>query len=221
MELLNISIRGTVVVKQPVSLPINCSTDLSPGHLLVSLKGSPFTISASYNTLAVSGCNNSILLQINETNIREGCTSFCAANSAETSCDGINFCQTTLPPRLKELEYKYRTTQASNNGSSCGFIQPVEKTWLTNDYERFKALDRGSGFTPLVLEWEIGELKGYTDRICTYSDDYCLTVPDDVGRRYVEFADILMMNAAYILLVHTANHHSIIICLHTITRNCI
>ncbi|KAL1531917.1 non-specific serine/threonine protein kinase [Salvia divinorum] len=186
MELLNISIRGTVIVKQPVSQPMNCSTDLSAGHLLVSLKGSPFTVSASYNTLAVSGCNNSILLQVNGTTVRGGCTSLCAANNAETSCDGVNCCQTTLPPRLKELEYKYRTTQASSNDSSCGYVQPVEKAWLTNDYERFKALERGSGFAPLVLEWEFDELKGYTDRICTYSDDYCLTIPDDFGRRYAE-----------------------------------
>ncbi|KAL1531915.1 non-specific serine/threonine protein kinase [Salvia divinorum] len=186
MEVLNISIRGTVVVKQSVSSSMNCSTNLSTGHLLTSLKGSPFTISARYNTLAVSGCKNSVWLQANETTTIGGCTSMCNANSTETSCNGVNCCQTTLPPRLKELEYKYKTNEAVNNDSSCGFFLPVEEIWLTNNYKSFKALNQGSGFAPLILEWEFGELKGYSNGNCTYSDDHCLSYPDDFGRRYVK-----------------------------------
>ncbi|KAL1531914.1 non-specific serine/threonine protein kinase [Salvia divinorum] len=190
MEALKISIKGTVIVKQLVSSPMNCSTSLSTGHLLTSLTGSPFAISAHYNTLAVSGCKNSVWLQASETTTIGGCTSMCNANFTETSCNGVNCCQTTLPPRLKELEYKYKTNEAINDDSSCGFVLPVEKIWLTNHYKRFKALNRGLGFAPLVLEWEFGKLKGYTNRICTYSDDYCLSYPDDFGRRYAKIRAI-------------------------------
>ncbi|XP_042033168.1 wall-associated receptor kinase-like 6 isoform X2 [Salvia splendens] len=197
MEAVKISTRGTVVVKQPVLSPMNCSTDLSTGHLLTSLNGSPFTISALYNTLAVLGCKNSVWLQANETTTIGGCTSMCAANSKETSCNGVNCCQTTLPPRLKELEYKYRTTQVISDDSSCGFVLPVEKIWLTNHYKSFKALNQGLGFAPLVLEWEFGELKGYTNPICTYSDDYCLSYPDDFGRRHTKNASSYCRNKHY------------------------
>ncbi|XP_047965595.1 wall-associated receptor kinase-like 8 [Salvia hispanica] len=197
MEVLDISIGGIVIVKQLVSSPMNCSTNLSTGHLLTSLRGSPFTISARYNTLAVSGCKNSVWLQANETTITGGCTSMCAANSTETSCNGVNCCQTTLPPRLKELEYKYRTTEAISNDSSCGFVLPVEKIWLANHYKSFKALARGIGFAPLVLEWEFGELKGYTNRICTYYDDHCLSHPDEFGRRHTKNASSYCRNKHY------------------------
>ncbi|XP_047965604.1 wall-associated receptor kinase-like 8 [Salvia hispanica] len=106
--------------------------------------------------------------------------------STETSCNGVNCCQTTLPPRLKELEYKYRTTEAISDHSSCGFVLPVEKIWLTNHYKSFKALNRGLGFARLVLEWEFGELKGYTNSTCIYANDYCLSYPDNFGRRYAQ-----------------------------------
>ncbi|KAG6391634.1 hypothetical protein SASPL_149391 [Salvia splendens] len=187
MEVLNISIRGTVIVKQPAASTMNCSTSLTTARLPISLKGSPFTISARYNSLVVSSCKNSVWLQANETTILGGCTSMCDANTTETNCNGVNCCQATLPPQLKELEYKYKTTQASNDdNSSCGYVLLVEKTWLTNHYESFKALEQGLGFAPLVLEWEFGELKGCTNRTCTYSNDYCLSYPDEFGRRYVD-----------------------------------
>ncbi|XP_047965605.1 uncharacterized protein LOC125210067 [Salvia hispanica] len=185
MEVLNISIKGTLIVNHPVSSPMNCSTDLNTGRLPISLNGSPFTISARYNTLAVSGCKNSIWLQANETTTVGECTSLCAANAIETSCNGVNCCQTTVPPRLKELEYKYKTTQASNDdSSSCGYVVLVEKEWLTNHYKSFKTLGRELGFAPVVLEWEFGELQGYTNSVCTYANDHCLSRPDDFGRRY-------------------------------------
>ncbi|KAG6412972.1 hypothetical protein SASPL_125667 [Salvia splendens] len=117
MEVVNISILGTVVVKQPVPSPMSCSPNMTTGHLSTSLKGSPFTISASFNKLAVLGCKNSVWLQADKTNIVGG----------------------------------------------------FEKIWLANDYKSFKALDRGFGFVPLVLEWEFGELKGFSDSICTYA----------------------------------------------------
>ncbi|KAL1553636.1 hypothetical protein AAHA92_14286 [Salvia divinorum] len=194
MEVLNISMLGTVIVNQPVSSPMNCSANLSTGHLPISLKGSPFTISTRYNTLAVSGCKNSVWLQANETNIIGGCTSMCAANSKETSCNGVNCCQITLPSRrFQELEYKYKTTEASNDiDSPCGYAILVEKIWLTNYYKSFKELERGLGFAPLVLEWEFGDLKGYSNSVCTYADDYCLSYPDDFGQRYNDANEICL-----------------------------
>ncbi|XP_057765851.1 wall-associated receptor kinase-like 6 [Salvia miltiorrhiza] len=183
MEALNISILGTVVVKQPVSA-MNCSAKLSTGHLPISLKGTPFTISARYNTLAVSGCKNSVWLLANETTTVGGCTSMCDANSTETSCNGVNCCQTTLPPQLKELQYNYKTIEASNmNDSSCGYVIPIEKIWLSNDYKSFKG--GKFGFAPLVLDWEFGEVTGYSNSVCKYSDDYCLSYPNELGRREV------------------------------------
>lgn len=194
MEILNISLLGTVVVNQPVS-PVNCSDEQVTRSLPLSLEGSPFTISARYNSLAVIGCRNSVwLVANNKTTIVGGCTAMCENRSTwESSCNGVNCCRITIPPRLKELQYTYKTVGASSSNNSCGYVFAVEKRWLETDYISYKPLDRympmsnptdqGIRVAPLVLEWEFGKLRGDSDRVCTYSDDDCLSFPDDLGRR--------------------------------------
>ncbi|KAL8463542.1 hypothetical protein ACS0TY_034267 [Phlomoides rotata] len=173
MEAVSISLFGTIIVTQPVS-PISCSKAQRTQYLPISLTDSPFTFSPRYNSLAVLGCKASVWLRANETTTLGGCTALCGASA--TTCSGVNCCQTTIPPRLKELQYTYKSTEASSHGS-CGYVFPVDKKWLKNlEHSEIR-------FVPLVLEWEFGELKGLSSDICMFSDDYCLTYPDDYGRR--------------------------------------
>ncbi|KAL7132371.1 hypothetical protein ABFS83_12G069800 [Erythranthe nasuta] len=160
MEALNISMYGTVTVNNPVT-PMNCSNVQEKHDLVKSLKKSPFTISDSYNSLAVLGCQNSVWLLDSTTTIVGGCMATCDANSNDTRCNGVNCCQTTIPPRLQELQY---ISQAINGGvggstsnSSCGYVFLVENTWFQYQYSRYKTLHNDAkqfSSAPLVLEWE-------------------------------------------------------------------
>ncbi|KAH6771539.1 hypothetical protein C2S52_016342 [Perilla frutescens var. hirtella] len=195
VEVVNISLYGVITVNQPVS-PVNCSSERTVGSLPISFKGSPFTISARYNLLVILGCMNSVWLRADETTVG-GCTALCDSNSTDTSCNGVNCCQTAIPIPLKQFEYTYKTTEASRNDSSCGYVFPVDKKWFEEGYKSYKGLfpDMSNPFNPkfgfaqLVLEWEFGELKGYSDGICRYADDYCLSYPYDSGERDIYLND--------------------------------
>ncbi|KAL8470887.1 hypothetical protein ACS0TY_033458 [Phlomoides rotata] len=180
MEVLNISLFGTVMVNQPVS-PLNCSVERRTGPLSISLKGSPFTISAHYNSLVVLGCKNSVWLRANKTTTVGGCLALCDAKSLDTSCNGVNCCQIKIPARLQDLQYTYQSSQTKNN-SFCGYVFFVGKTWLKNgDYKSYKGLhrdlsnpfDREFGFTPLVLEWEFNIPRNLGTNVeCKQRNDY-------------------------------------------------
>ncbi|KAK6157619.1 hypothetical protein DH2020_011867 [Rehmannia glutinosa] len=83
MEALNISVLGIVIVNQPVS-PLNCSDVQTAQYLATSLLGTPFTISAEYNSLVVLGCQISAWLRANATATVGGCMAICDENSTDT-----------------------------------------------------------------------------------------------------------------------------------------
>ncbi|PIN05426.1 Non-specific serine/threonine protein kinase [Handroanthus impetiginosus] len=160
MEALSISILGTAIVKQLVS-PMNCSDKQKTESLEFSLVGSPFTISYGYNSLVNLGCHNTVFLYANKTSIAGGCLAICNYNSTDTTCNGVNCCQTELPPGLQQIQYTYQSI-LSTNTSFCGYVFPAYDKWFQEDYKRFKGLqsdlsnpfDKEFGYAPLVLEWE-------------------------------------------------------------------
>ncbi|KAK6134259.1 hypothetical protein DH2020_031995 [Rehmannia glutinosa] len=83
LEALNISMLGTVIVNQPVS-PLNCSDVQTTQYLATSLLGTPFTISAKYNSLAVLGCQNLVWLRANATATLGGCMAICGFKIPQT-----------------------------------------------------------------------------------------------------------------------------------------
>ncbi|KAL7132367.1 hypothetical protein ABFS83_12G069400 [Erythranthe nasuta] len=177
MEVLNISIYGTITVKSPVAL-MKCSAEQETQPLVRSLKNSPFTISGQYNSLVVLGCQNSVWLRANATTTVGGCMAMCDANSTKGSCNGVNCCKTTIPPRLKELECTYKgINQVVAINGSCGYAFPVEDKWFQFEYKRYKGLqkdlmnpyDQDFVYAPLVLEWEMDRaaVEYYNFRYCS------------------------------------------------------
>ncbi|KAG6391639.1 hypothetical protein SASPL_149396 [Salvia splendens] len=136
LEVVNVSIYGVVIVNLPVS-PINCSEGRQTRESLpISLTGSPFTLSAHYNTFVVLGCKTAVGFHSNRTQVG-GCLAMCDdANATDvTSCNGINCCRTSIPRRVQVFEFTYQSIQASNS-SFCGYVFPVDKKWLHNkDYK--------------------------------------------------------------------------------------
>ncbi|PIN00623.1 Serine/threonine protein kinase [Handroanthus impetiginosus] len=180
MEALSISVLGTAIVKQPVS-PMNCSDKQKKQSPEFSLFGSPFTISYKYNSLVNLGCQNTVWLSADETSTASGCLAICDDNSTNTTCNGVNCCQVTLPPGLQQIQYTYRSIHSTNNGF-CGYVFLAYDKWFQEDYKRFKGLqsdlsnpfDKEFGYAPLVLEWEFDvpsyKLPNYAS--CTYLHVY-------------------------------------------------
>ncbi|CAA0839565.1 Wall-associated receptor kinase-like 2 [Striga hermonthica] len=163
MEVLNISVLGTVIVNHPVS-PLNCSSEPRIQNLTTSLVGSPFTISMDHNSLAVLGCQTSVWLRANATTTIGGCMAICDPNSTSASCNGVNCCQTTIPDGLQRLQFTYQNmgSSSSHNNSFCGYVLAVEKKWFQEGYKWYNSLQGGLSnpsnqefeSAPLVLDWE-------------------------------------------------------------------
>ncbi|KAL0380835.1 UNVERIFIED_CONTAM: Wall-associated receptor kinase-like 8 [Sesamum angustifolium] len=180
LQILNISLYGTVRVVQPVSA-MNCSGELKTQSLGKSLVGSPFTISALQNSLTVLGCRNSVWLRANRTTTNGGCMAICDDNSTDTSCNGINCCKITIPKGLKELQFTYQSIANGRNKNFCGYAFLADKKWFREDYRKYNGLrsdlldpfDQEFGNASMVLEWEYHanrfEFSHYT--ICEYPGD--------------------------------------------------
>ncbi|XP_042034656.1 wall-associated receptor kinase-like 1 [Salvia splendens] len=170
LEVVKVSLCGAVIVNLPVSL-MNCSEGRQTRESIpISLKGSPFTVSALDNTFLVLGCNTAVWFHDNGTLVG-GCLAMCDdANATDvTSCNGINCCQTPIPRRGQGFEFTYQFIQPSNS-SFCGYVFPVDTNWWDIEgYKKPKGLvdnllnpfDSEFRFVPLVLEWEFGNQDGH------------------------------------------------------------
>ncbi|XP_057765856.1 wall-associated receptor kinase-like 10 [Salvia miltiorrhiza] len=202
MEVVKISLYGTLIVKLPVS-PMNCSDMQTTLAVPISLDGSPFTISAHYNSLFVLGCKSSVWLRSETMQTVGGCTAICDANSTDTSCTGVNCCQTTIPERGQGLQYTYRSIEASNDSRFCGYAFPADRKWIQNAYTLHSGLmqdllnpyDVGFRFAQVVIDWEyVGFEDFHYNTICRmlpsyrsdeYYDNYYTPRYDPTGNNYV------------------------------------
>ncbi|KAG8379784.1 hypothetical protein BUALT_Bualt07G0125400 [Buddleja alternifolia] len=167
LQVVNISLaKGIIEVVQPVT-PVNCSDEKRRHQSLGlgrALLGSPFTISGFHNSLAVLGCRNSVYLEANGLTI-SGCVPICDGSYNVTSCNGINCCQTTIPPRLQELQYSYQS-KGFGNSSFCGYVFIARENWFPEEYRTYIGLQNHSlspfderfGTATIVLEMELDNI---------------------------------------------------------------
>ncbi|XP_051146190.1 wall-associated receptor kinase-like 2 isoform X2 [Andrographis paniculata] len=161
LEVLQISLKGAIIVNQLVS-QLNCSYKDSKQHstLPIPLRGSPFYISSMYNAFFTLGCEITVWLHTNITNVVGVCMAHCKRHSTDTTYNGDNCCTITIPERLQELQLEYQSTPTSNS-TFCGYAFPVEdkwlipnNLWLVPNNLSSNLFDTDFGFAPLVLEWE-------------------------------------------------------------------
>ncbi|KAL7132366.1 hypothetical protein ABFS83_12G069300 [Erythranthe nasuta] len=190
LEVLNISLQGTITINNPVKLMHYYSIQ-ETRYFIASLAQGPFTISGQHNLMVVLGCQSSVWMRANNTATAVGgCIAICDANLTDTNCNGINCCRTTIPPRLKGLKYSYQcTSQVGTNNRSCGYAFPVEKRWLRDEYKKQKVLqnnrlnpyDPDFVSAPLILEWEFNKRKIEVKSTCMYytirSENYGYEIP--------------------------------------------
>ncbi|XP_020415642.1 wall-associated receptor kinase-like 1 [Prunus persica] len=168
LELLNISIDGTLWVNNPVTFFYGGK---GIRKVAPNLTGSPFVYSERYNRLTAVSCGFFLVVRSDE-NVVGGCMSTCDKNyhsRGNYGCIGINCCQTTLPAYLTaitiELQAENEEATGGNDHMGMGtgtrtgmgmddynYAFMVDRDWFEINFSNFTFVkDKGS--VPVVLEW--------------------------------------------------------------------
>ncbi|KAL6287016.1 hypothetical protein ACE6H2_011406 [Prunus campanulata] len=153
MEVLNISIDGTLQVKSPVTFFGGCKgkeTRQAP-----NLTGSPFVYLDRKNMFTAVSCGRLANITSDE-NVVRGCSSTCddqSTDSATYRCGtfGTNCCQTTIPPNISVFTTEI---QQRDQIDGCNYAFLVDQDWFLNNLSSYRAI-QGMDRVPVVLEWNI------------------------------------------------------------------
>ncbi|XP_052181541.1 wall-associated receptor kinase-like 8 isoform X1 [Diospyros lotus] len=159
LEVLQISLEGgTVHVNHPI-ITSNCPGRATASDSTVILSG-PFTFSDTYNRFTAMGCDNLALLRRQAT-IISGCLSICnISSSIETGCNGINCCQTSIPPSLKFLNASLGSVNRDGDQNGCKYAFLVDQKWFIEEVKDIDSI-ASMEYVPAVLDWRIrGECYG-------------------------------------------------------------
>lgn len=192
---------GTVQVQMPIIYWRYCNVRPTgmEGNMSMSLKGSPFHFSGSYNTFISVGCDNFATVSGIAPTVF-GCISDCNINmnireANVSNCTGFMCCESTnVPSNLQEFAVDFRTiSESTERSENCKFAFLVVKDWLlSNNSVRY------SGDVPVVLEWAIlkqtknslemiRSLKYRHDVICNFSNNtfHCACASGYEGNPYL------------------------------------
>ncbi|XP_021803426.1 wall-associated receptor kinase-like 1, partial [Prunus avium] len=148
LEVLNISIRGTLQVNSPVTFFCN----RTGSSQVANLTDSPFVYSQEYNRFTAVSCGFLAGMESAEF-VVGGCRSVCD-HQKSASCDiGINCCQTTIPPYLTVMgaSILYQGESRDPNCNDYAFL--VDKDWFEKSSSARAVKSRRH--VPVVLEWNI------------------------------------------------------------------
>ena len=164
LEVLDISLEGTLRVNYPMSLwcPSTETKNATVSLANVSLASSPFFFSKSRNIFIAMGCGNLALLRSSDGSIG-ACMSVCKKDTIQTngsSCNGIDCCKTTIPLDLDVFTADIKGKWGNfTSAEDCNYGSLVDQKWfeenLTNHFEVEKVKKMSQ--VPVVLNWEINE----------------------------------------------------------------
>ncbi|KAK3012097.1 hypothetical protein RJ639_010570 [Escallonia herrerae] len=160
MEVLEISLQGTIRVNNPLSTS-NCP-NRPDSTLKMDMSKTPFSFSDSQSKFTAMGCDN--LALINGKDVETGgCTSFCNSSWRPSTCYGINCCQTGIPPSLKVIDVSLTSIYSNNGVKSCKRAFMVEQDWFANLTNPFDVHFMEN--VPVVLDWTANATcKNFTKR---------------------------------------------------------
>ena len=163
LEVLDISLEGTLLVNYPMSrwCPYDrTETTIAPN---VSLASSPFVFSKLRNIFVAIGCDNlayAVSSDVSNSSLRSiygGCMSVCEKDGIQSngsSCNGIGCCKTTIASDLDVFTTRIESTIPFKRTEDCNYASLVDQKWfeenLTNHFEV-----RKMSLVPVVLNWEI------------------------------------------------------------------
>jgi hypothetical protein len=157
LEVLNISIQGTVRVNYPIFMTCDNGTK-STANVNVDLVSSPFVFSQSKTRFLAVGCNTFASLTSPDGSVIGGCMSVCDQTKKtiltnDTSCNGINCCQTTIPSDLNEFNATIKPIE-TQSAPDCKYAFLVEQTWFQTNMRNPSEIQYMS-HVPVVLDWGI------------------------------------------------------------------
>ena len=164
LEVLNISLEGTLRVNYPMSwwCPQTKTQRETQRVANMSLASSPYFFSRLRNIFIAMGCDNLSLLESSDGSCIGGCMSVCEKekDTKQTngrSCDGIDCCKTTIPSDLDAFNVArvlFANQAPSETSKDCKYTSLVDQKWFEkNSKNHFKV--RKMSYVPVVLNWEI------------------------------------------------------------------
>ncbi|KAM5580148.1 hypothetical protein ABKV19_009736 [Rosa sericea] len=153
LEVLEISIAGTLKVRNPITVSDNCSD--KPIRQAANLGVSPFAFSQK-NKFTVVGCG--VMAGLNSSSdgltISATCLSQCEiASNASSTCNGLDCSQVSIPSFLSTFDTSFISTT-----NPCNYAFLADQDWfqsftynLTNISARISDMDD----VPAVLEWSL------------------------------------------------------------------
>ncbi|XP_050384487.1 wall-associated receptor kinase-like 1 [Argentina anserina] len=195
LEVLEISVDGTLKVRNPIAFS-NCSDKQT--RQAVNLERSPFMFSQE-NIFTAVGCGvmATITSSSEGVTISAGCRSECYDDSTDSTnssslntCNGVNCCQTVIPPFLSA----YNTSFQPSN-SSCSYAFLVDREWFESFAKNSTNISATSDMdqVPVVLQWNLyhstfdifgtfvqanGSRSGYWNETTDEFDGYCRSYND-------------------------------------------
>ncbi|KAI3763129.1 hypothetical protein L1987_53579 [Smallanthus sonchifolius] len=152
LEVLEISLDGTIRVNNPVFNSCNGRTD----HLVVNFTNTPFTYSNTATRFTAFGCNN-LALMSDEMMVIGGCISLCSpdVDVPHTDCYGVVCCQTNIPPALQFINASLSTIESRYENNACKYAFMVDVVWFGSLIDMYLVQSRTS--VPAVLDWRLSE----------------------------------------------------------------
>ncbi|KAI5339826.1 hypothetical protein L3X38_019098 [Prunus dulcis] len=149
LEVLNISIGGTLQVNSPVTFFCN---GINGSSRIADLTGSPFVYSQENNRFTAVSCGFLAMMESAEL-VVGGCRSVCN-HQKSASCDiGINCCQTTIPPYLTMMSASILYQGETQKADCDDYAFLVDKHWFERSSSARAVKSRRH--VPVVLEWNI------------------------------------------------------------------
>ncbi|KAL6140385.1 hypothetical protein ACLB2K_058685 [Fragaria x ananassa] len=159
LEVLNISVEGTLTVRSPITFldPI-CGCPWPNSGQPANLSGSPFVFSQK-NRLAVMGCGGTTWMTLDNGSRVAGCPSVCGDGGKLPDtldrCNGINCCQINTPPELTAFNYTFEASNKTTPGTeSCKYAFLVDQESWVYDSTGLSSI-KNVMYIPVLLDWNL------------------------------------------------------------------
>ncbi|KAK9924116.1 hypothetical protein M0R45_032503 [Rubus argutus] len=158
LEVLNISVEGTVQVRYNYSFSHSICADQPSTCQPANLSGSPFVYSQK-NRFAAMGCSGITWMRFSNGSAICGCLSICGGAVLPfdklDSCNGINCCQTNIPPELTAFNYSFealpnKTTPGTENFKYAFLVDPDSFFYHSTGLRSLRSM-----YIPFLLDWKL------------------------------------------------------------------
>ncbi|KAH7533685.1 hypothetical protein FEM48_Zijuj04G0157700 [Ziziphus jujuba var. spinosa] len=144
-------------VRYPISFQ-NCTGKESHKPDL-NLTGSPFMFSVTDNIFTAVSCDVRATMSssnVEGAEISAGCKSICSnsTNNNNSSCNGLNCCQTTIPSFVETFTTTFETT-GTDRDKACKYAFMVDQNWFGSS-NTMNFVDIGDmDDVPVTLDWSL------------------------------------------------------------------